>query len=122
MVGVEKGERVGTPWMRSLRLRHPWLQFNLFTAFLAAAVVGLFQDTINRLLILAVFVPVLADQSTNTGSQALAITLRGLALGDLESGKERSAGQERSAARLVQCALVGLVAAIAMYGLATHNI
>jgi magnesium transporter len=45
MMGVEKEERVATPWHHSLKLRHPWLQLNLLTAFLAAAVVGLFQDT-----------------------------------------------------------------------------
>jgi CheY-like chemotaxis protein/cation transporter-like permease len=118
MVGVEKGERVGTPWMRSLRLRHPWLQINLFTAFLAAAVVGFFQDTINHLLILTIFLPVLADQSGNTGSQALAITLRGIALGDLESGKESRLVRKEALLGLFNGALVGLVAAIGMYVLA----
>ena len=118
MVGVEKGERVGTPWMRSLRLRHPWLQINLFTAFLAAAVVGVFQNTINHLLILTIFLPVLADQSGNTGSQALAITLRGIALGDLESGKESRLVRKEALLGLFNGALVGLVAAIGMYVLA----
>ena len=46
MVGVEKEERLSTPWSRSLRFRHPWLQLNLLTAFVAAAVVGAFQGTI----------------------------------------------------------------------------
>ena len=118
MVGVEKGERVGTPWMRSLRLRHPWLQINLFTAFLAAAVVGFFQNTINHLLILTIFLPVLADQSSNTGSPALAITLRGIALGDLESGKESRLVRKEALLGLFNGALVGLVAAIGMYVLA----
>src|SRR5918992_2532911 len=49
MMGVEKEERLATPWLHSLKLRHPWLQLNLVTAFLAAAVVGLFQDTLDRL-------------------------------------------------------------------------
>jgi len=53
-----------------------WLQLNLLTAFLAAAVVGIFQGTIDRLVILALFLPVLAGQSGNTGCQALAVTLR----------------------------------------------
>ena len=78
MVGVEKEERLATPWPRSLFMRHPWLQLNLLTAFLAAAVVGFFQDTIDRLVILALFLPVLAGQSGNTGCQALAVTLRGM--------------------------------------------
>ena len=60
MVGVEKEERLATPWPRSLKFRHPWLQLNLLTAFLAALVVGLFEDTIARVVLLAVFLPVLA--------------------------------------------------------------
>jgi magnesium transporter len=98
MVGVEKEERLATPWRRSLRFRHPWLQLNLFTAFLAAGVVGLFQGTINRLVVLAVFLPVLAGQSGNTGCQALAVTLRGLTLGELRPGRA-AAGPEGGAAR-----------------------
>ena len=66
MVGLEKEERLATPVLRSLKMRHPWLQFNLLTAFLAAAVVGIFQDTLDRLVILALFLPVLAGQSGNT--------------------------------------------------------
>src|SRR5262249_21282309 len=49
MVGVEKEERLATPWTQSFRFRHPWLQLNLLTAFIAGAVVGLFQGTVDRL-------------------------------------------------------------------------
>src|SRR5262249_52655094 len=52
MVGVQKEERLATPWLRSLGMRHPWLQLNLLTAFLAAGVVGFFQGTIDRLVVL----------------------------------------------------------------------
>jgi magnesium transporter len=100
-------------------LRHPWLQINLLTAFVAAAVVGQFQATISRLLILTIFLPVLADQSGNTGSQALAITLRGITLGDLESGKEKALVRKEALLGLLNGALVGLVAAIGMYVVAT---
>jgi CheY-like chemotaxis protein/cation transporter-like permease len=119
MVGVEKEERLTTHWYRSLRLRHPWLQINLFTAFVAATVVGLFQGTIDRLLILTIFLPVLADQSVNTGSQALAITLRGIILGDLKLGKEKALVWKEALLGLLNGALVGLVAAIGMYAVAT---
>jgi len=119
MVGVENEEGPATHWLRSLRLRHPWLQINLLTAFLAAAVVGLFQETIDRLLILTIFLPVLADQSSNTGSQALAIALRGIVLGDLEPGKEKALVKKEALLGFLNGALVGLVAAIGMYGVAT---
>jgi DNA-binding response OmpR family regulator/cation transporter-like permease len=119
MVGVEKEERLATPWFRSLRLRHPWLQFNLFTSLLGGGMVLLFQDTVNRLLILAVFVPILISQTSNTGSQALAITLRGLALGDLKAGKEKALVMKEALLGLLNGVLVGLVAAMAMYAAAT---
>lgn len=89
MVGVEKEERLATPWAQSFRLRHPWLQLNLITAFVAGAVVGIFEGTVEKLVALAVFLPVLAGQSGNTGSQALAVTLRGLTLGDLRPEESR---------------------------------
>ena len=89
MVGVEKEERVGTHWLRSFKFRHPWLQLNLLTAFVAAAVVGIFQDTIDRVVVLAAFLPVLAGQSGNSGCQALAVTLRGITLGDLRNVRTR---------------------------------
>jgi magnesium transporter len=114
MVGVEKEERLATPWPRSLRFRHPWLQLNLFTAFLAAAVVGVFQGTINRLVVLAVFLPVLAGQSGNTGCQALAVTLRGLTLGELRRGGARRLVAKEALLGLLNGALVGATAALGM--------
>lgn len=119
MVGVEKEERLATGWLKSLRLRHPWLQINLLTAFIAAAVVGLFQGTIDRLLILTMFLPVLAGQSGNTGSQALAITLRGITLGDLGSGREKALIWKETLLGLMNGVLVGLVAGLGMYAVAT---
>jgi magnesium transporter len=119
MVGVEKEERLATPWDTSLKLRHPWLQLNLLTAFLAAAVVGIFQDTIDRLVILALFLPVLAGQSGNTGCQALAVTLRGLTLGDLKRGAERTLVLKETSLGLMNGIGVGLIAAGGMYVIAS---
>jgi magnesium transporter len=115
MVGVEKEERLSTPWPRSLRYRHPWLQLNLLTAFLAAAVVGAFQGTLDRLIVLAVFLPVLAGQSGNTGCQALAVTLRGLTLGELRRGSGRRLVLKEGLLGLLNGALVGLSAGLGMY-------
>lgn len=115
MVGVEKEERLGTSLFRSLRLRHPWLQINLFTAFVAAAVVGLFEDTLSRLVILAVFLPVMAGQTGNTGCQALAVTLRGMTLGDVAPGAEASLVRKEGLLGFINGALVGLTAGAGMY-------
>jgi magnesium transporter len=85
MVGASKDERAlsGIPF--AVRRRLPWLQVNLGTAFLAAAVVGLFEGTIARFTALAVLLPVVAGQSGNTGAQALAVTMRGLALREIRT-------------------------------------
>ncbi len=119
MVGVEKEERTTTPWPRSLKFRHPWLQLNLFTAFVAAAVVGLFQDTVNRIVLLAVFLPVLSGQCSNTGCQALAVTLRGMTLNELRAGRSRELLIKEAWLGLLNGLLVGLVAGMGMYLIAT---
>ena len=115
MVGVEKEERLSTPWPRSLRFRHPWLQLNLLTAFLAAAVVGAFQGTIDKVVVLAVFLPVLAGQSGNTGCQALAVTLRGLTLGELRRGRGGRLVLKEAFLGLLNGGLVGATAGLGMF-------
>jgi magnesium transporter len=83
MVGASKDERALSSSLFAVRKRLPWLQINLLTAFLAASVVGLFEDTIARFTALAVLLPVVAGQSGNAGAQALAVTMRGLALREI---------------------------------------
>jgi magnesium transporter len=114
MVGVEKEERVGTSWWRSFRFRHPWLQLNLLTAFIAAAVVGIFQGTVDRIVVLAAFLPVLAGQSGNSGCQALAVTLRGITLGDLKRTATRRLVLKEAWVGVLNGFLVGLVAGVGM--------
>lgn len=114
MVGVEKEERFGTPFARSLRLRHPWLQINLLTAFMAAAVVGLFEDTIERLVVLAVFLPVMAGQTGNTGLQALAVALRGITLGELTPEMSGRLMVKETLLGFLNGLLVGITAGIGM--------
>lgn len=115
MVGVDREERVATPLVRSLKLRHPWLQVNLLTAFVAAAVVGAFEDTLSRLVILAVFLPVMAGQTGNTGCQALAVTLRGMTLGDVRAGAARSLVRKEAMLGFFNGLLVGVTAGLGMF-------
>jgi len=82
MVG-SADERALSTALFSVRKRLPWLHINLLTAFLAAAVVGLFENIIAQFTALAVLLPVVAGQSGNAGSQALAVTIRGLALKEI---------------------------------------
>jgi len=83
MVGASKDERALSKVPFAVIKRLPWLQINLLTAFLAAGVVGLFESTIAKFTALAVLMPVVAGQSGNAGAQALAVTMRGLALREI---------------------------------------
>jgi magnesium transporter len=115
MVGVSKEERALSGVLFAVRKRLPWLQINLATAFLAAAVVGLFEGTIARFTALAVLLPVVAGQSGNTGAQALAVTMRGLALREIRLKHwPRVAGKELAAGAINGVA-VALVTAIGVY-------
>lgn len=118
-VGVEKEERPGTSWARSLRLRNPWLQVNLLAGFVTASVVGSFQDVINQVVLLAVFLPVISDQCNNTGCQALAVTLRGLTFGELKAGRGLALLAREAWVGFLNGALTGAVAALAMFALAS---
>ena len=115
MVGIEDEERVSTHWWRSFRFRHPWLQLNLLTAFLAAGVVGIFEQTIDQVVVLAVFLPVLAGQSGNTGCQALAVTLRGMTLGEIRAGEASGLVSKEAFLGLLNGLFVGVTAGLGMY-------
>ncbi|MGH8035754.1 MAG: magnesium transporter, partial [Lysobacterales bacterium] len=120
MVGVDKEEHATTGWIPALRMRHPWLQINLVTAFVAAFVVGMFEDTIAQLVVLAAFLPVLAGQSGNTGCQALAVTIRSITLNEFTPSIARHVIVKETLLGLANGAAVGLVAGIAMYAYAAH--
>jgi magnesium transporter len=79
--GVSADEELAARWTTAVRSRLPWLGVNLITAFLAGGVVYFFQDTIRRAVMLAVWMPVIAGMGGNAGTQALAVTVRRLALG-----------------------------------------
>jgi magnesium transporter len=83
--GLSADEALGGSWYQAVRSRLPWLYLNLITAFMAAAVVYAFQETVSRLVALAALMPIVAGLGGNAGTQTLAVTVRRLALG-LSSG------------------------------------
>ena len=108
MVGLSGEERALTPWRKSIGHRLPWLYINLATAFLAAFVVGLFENTIAKWTALAVFLPVIAGQGGNAGMQTLTVIVRDLALGEISPGDGRRA--------LFKELMLGLVNGLAIGG------
>ena len=111
LAGVASDERAFTPPFESLRKRLPWLGVNLVTAFLAAGVVALFEDTIARMTALAVFMPVVASLGGNAGMQTLTVIVRGIALGELSWGNSRKALLKEMAVGVGNGVVLGLVAA-----------
>jgi len=79
--GVSADEDLAAGWGEAVRSRLPWLYVNLATAFLAGGVVYFFQGVVQRTVTLAVWMPVIAGMGGNAGTQALAVTVRRLALG-----------------------------------------
>ena len=79
MVGAGQDENVDTPWTRSVRIRLPWLVINMCTSSLSAFIVSLFEGSIAQMALLAVLMPMVANQAGNTGQQALAVMIRQLA-------------------------------------------
>ena len=89
MVGAGGDEKALSPVSTVVKRRLPWLYVNLLTAFLAAAVVGAFEGTIQKVTALAVLLPIVSGQGGNTGAQALAVVMRGLALREIISGSAK---------------------------------
>jgi magnesium transporter len=81
--GVREEESVLDGPLSKIRYRYKWLIINLGTAFLAAGMVGVFEDTIAAFTLLAVYMPVVAGMGGNAGTQSMAVTVRGLALGQV---------------------------------------
>ena len=84
MAGLDEDEDTFAPVMRTSRRRAVWLGINLLTAFLASAVIGLFEATIDRVVALAVLMPIVASMGGIAGSQTLTLVIRGQALGHIE--------------------------------------
>ncbi|MFP3948369.1 MAG: magnesium transporter, partial [Longimicrobiales bacterium] len=118
LAGLSEEEELRAEWSDVVRIRLPWLLLNLVTASAAASVVFVFADAIESLWFLAAIMPIIAGMGGNSGTQALAVTVRGLALthGPLE--KKFDAVQKEALVGLVNGAALGLIAAGVAFGAA----
>ncbi|MBP7275095.1 MAG: magnesium transporter [Kiritimatiellae bacterium] len=115
MVGLSGEERTYTPWAQSFSRRLPWLMVNLGTAFLAAAVVGIFEDTIAQWTALAVFLPIVAGQGGNAGAQTLTVMIRGMAMGEVNDAAGRRALLKEITLGVLNGLALGLVVGVVGY-------
>ncbi|MBM4459573.1 MAG: magnesium transporter [Chloroflexi bacterium] len=107
--GVPEEQPADAPTPSALRARLPWLVLNLGTAMISATVLGLFEETIAQVAVLAAFFPIVAGVSGSAATQALTVTVRGLALGEVTP--------RDAAPRLTRELLIGLTNGMVVGGL-----
>ncbi len=89
LAGLDEDEDTFAPLMRTTPRRAIWLGINLLTALLASSVINLFQDTIDKVVALAVLMPIVASMGGVAGSQTLTVVIRGMALGKIGGANRR---------------------------------
>ncbi len=109
--GVDVEEHALDAPMSKVKRRYNWLIINLATAFLAASVVGLFQGSIQKMALLAVYMPIVAGMGGNAATQALAVAVRGLALGELDRGRAKKVIVREAMAGMINGLITGVIAA-----------
>lgn len=112
MFGAGRDERVSSSILFSLQKRLPWLHINLATAFLAAAVVAMFEGIIAKLTVLAIFLPVVAGQGGNAGAQSLAVVMRGIVMREIPRNKIFRLILKEGKIGAINGAVIGVVTAL----------
>jgi magnesium transporter len=115
LVGAGGDERALSPVSVVVRKRLPWLYVNLLTAFLASSVVGMFESTLAAMTALAVLLPIVSGQGGNSGSQTLAVMIRGLALREILPGSARRVLLKELFAAILNGVAIAVVTSAAVY-------
>lgn len=116
MFGAGETESVFTSVGQSVRMRLPWNVFNLLAGFVTVFVISLFQDTLSTFAILAAFMPLVAGLSGNSGAQAIAVTIRSIAIGDLPPGREWRAVRRELAIGVTRGVIIALLGSLLAAG------
>lgn len=119
-LGAGGDEALDDPIPVSVRRRSPWLLVNLVSAFMAGAVISLFEEQISHLTILAVCMPIVASLGGNAGGQTLAIVIRTLALGGLEDQDARKVLVREAVKAGLNGLMIGFLAALAVGAFTGH--
>jgi magnesium transporter len=112
MFGVGRDERAFSSILFSLKKRLLWLHINLVTAFMAAAVVAMFEGIIAKITVLAVFLPVVAGQGGNAGAQSLAVVMRGIVMREIPENKIIPLIVKEGKLGAINGAVIGIITAI----------
>ena len=123
MAGLDEDEDTFAPLLKTTRRRAVWLGINLLTALLASSVIRLFQDTIDKVVALAVLMPIVASMGGIAGSQTLTLMIRGQALGHVERSNARwLLNRELLVSLLNGIIWAGVVAAVSMVWFSSQTI
>ena len=121
MVGAGQDETVDTPWLESVKVRLPWLFINMMNSSVSAYVVFLFEGSIAQMAVLAVLMPIVANQAGNTGQQALAVMIRQLAVERFDRGKSWKAVLREAKVGALTGLIVSLLVMVGVF-LFTQNL
>jgi magnesium transporter len=112
MAGISSEEDLFSPLWDSARNRGPWLLINLFTAFVASSIIGLFEHTILQLVALAALMPIVASVGGNTGNQTNALIIRALAQGQITRENSRLLIKKEISVSAINGLMIGVVVAL----------
>nr|WP_257391882.1 magnesium transporter [Mesobacillus jeotgali] len=115
LAGISDLDTVDRNPLTAARKRLPWLIILLFLGMFTASLIGRFEDTLDKVAILAVFIPLIAGMAGNTGTQALAVAVRGIATGDLEKESKWSIILREAGTGLITGAVCGLLVTFIVY-------
>ena len=115
LAGLDKQEDISDNAFEKVKFRLGWLIVNLGTAFLAAWVVTLFEDTISKYVLLAAFMPIIAGMGGNAGTQTTAILIRSLALKKIERNIIRKILFSEILASIINGIIIGIIIALIAY-------
>jgi len=113
--GLKEAEDLFAPILPSAQRRGVWLGINLITVFMAAGVIGLFEEALDKVVALAVLMPIVASMGGIAGSQTLTLTIRGLSLGQVTSGNLRWLSKKEIAVGLLNGLAWSVVVAVMTY-------
>ena len=114
-VGLDEEDDMFAPAMRSAKRRAVWLGINLATAFVAASVVDLFQTTVDKIVLLAVLMPIVPSMGGIAGTQSLTIMTRALALGQIDRTNAKGVMQKELFVGILNGILWAAVVAVVAY-------
>ncbi|PLR78804.1 magnesium transporter [Bacillus sp. V3-13] len=115
LAGITDLDSIDRSALSAAKKRLPWLIVLLFLGTFTASLIGRFEDTLDQVAILAVFIPLIAGMAGNTGTQALAVAVRGIATGDLEKESKLKLVLREAGTGIITGSTCGIVSALVVY-------